>query len=179
MAESQFPVSFTPVDGVEWQSVRNEFTSAATVAVDQSHILSANSKWGDYLDCYWRHFHPLFPILHYNSTLTNPPPPALAVLMIIIGAQFSTLPASKNHSMGMYDSYVRLFSTVSLLMQSEDECWTYKGFQQMSVTASSCLSDMQTIFLLEAFHRYRAREARLENIPMSSQFRALYSSVSR
>lgn len=116
MAESQFPVSSTPVDGVEWQSVRNEFASAATVAVDQSHILSANSKWGDYLDCYWRHFHPLFPILHYTSTLTNPPPPALAVLMIIIGAQFSTLPASKNHSMGMYDSYVKLFSTVSLLM---------------------------------------------------------------
>ena len=122
MAESQFPVSFSPVDGVEWQSVRNEFTSAAAVAVDQSHILSVNSKWGDYLDCYWRHFHPLFPILHYASTVSNPPPPALAVLMIIIGAQFSAFPASEHHSICMYDSYVKLFSTVSLVMKGEDAC---------------------------------------------------------
>jgi hypothetical protein len=50
--------------------------------------------------------------------------------------------------------------------------------QHNPVTARSCLSDMQTVVLLEAFHRYRARDARLENIPMSSQFRLLYSSVS-
>lgn len=51
-------------------------------------------------------------------------------------------------------------------------------YQPNPVTARSCLSDMQTIVLLEAFYRYRARDARLENIPMSSRFRILYSSVS-
>lgn len=98
--------------GVEWQSLRDEFTSAAALAVDQSHILSGKSKWGDYLHCYWRHFHPLFPILHYATTVPAPPP-ALALLMVIIGAQFSTLPESKIHSITMHDSCIKLFSTVS------------------------------------------------------------------
>lgn len=113
MAESQLPVPFSPVDDVEWQSIRNEFTSAATLAAHQGHVLSPKSKWADYLDCYWRHFHPLFPILHYATIVSFAPPPALAVLMLIIGAQFSALPASKTHSIGLYDSYVKLFSTVS------------------------------------------------------------------
>ncbi len=105
-------MSFFPVGGLEWESIRNEFTPAAALAVNQGDVLRRKSKWGDYLDCYWRHFHPLFPIVHYPTTLSSPPPPGLAVLMIIIGAQFSTFPASKRHSTLMYDASVTLFSTV-------------------------------------------------------------------
>lgn len=36
---------------------------------------------------------------------------------------------------------------------------------------------MQTVILLEALSRFRTREAKLENIAMSSRFRTLYSSV--
>lgn len=130
MAESQLSVPFSPVDGIEWQSIRNEFTSAAALAVDQSNILTPKSKWGDYLDCYWRHFHPLFPILHHPTIVSLPPPPALAVLMVIIGAQFSDLPASKTHSICMYDAYFKLFLTVSLPTTGEDGLRTHSGFSQ-------------------------------------------------
>lgn len=163
--------------GVEWQSLRDEFTSAAALADDQSHLLSGKSRWGDYLHCYWRYFHPLFPILHYAATISAPPP-ALALLMVMIGAQFSALPESKIHSIAMHDSCAKLFEIVSLSMKNEGEFGAHTCNQQSPVTAWSCLSDMQTVLLLEVFHRYRAREARLESIPLSSQFRVLYSSVS-
>ena len=113
MPESKLPISFSSLDGVEWQSIRNEFTATAALAVDQSHVLISKSQWGDYLDCYWRHFHPLFPILHHPTTTLIAPPPALAMLMVIIGAQFSTFPASKVHSTFLYDSCLTLFATVS------------------------------------------------------------------
>lgn len=105
------------MDGIEWDSIRNEFTSAAALAGDPSHVLSSKSRWGDYLDCYWEHFHPLFPILHHATMISIAPPPALAVLMVIIGAQFSKYPASKIHSISMYDSCVGLFATVSFSHQ--------------------------------------------------------------
>ena len=110
--------------GVEWQSLRDEFTSAAALADDQSHLLSGKSRWGDYLHCYWRHFHPLFPILHYPATISAPPP-ALALLMVMIGAQFSALPESKIHSIAMHDSCAKLFLIVSLGMKNEGEFGAY------------------------------------------------------
>lgn len=163
------------MDGYEWQSLRNELAPSASLAVSQSDLLGNESKFKVYLDCYWQYFHPLFPILHYPTITSSSPPPALAVLMVVLGAQFSSRFESKIYSTFMYESCVRLVANVSKSFFF-GRFWLIAR-QHKPVTAHSCLSDIQTVILLEAFSRHRAREAKLENIPMSSRFRALYKSV--
>ena len=158
------------------QPLRHEPAPSAAVAMGPSTLLAADGKFKHYLDCYWQHFHPLFPIIHRSSFISTSPPPLLALLMVVIGAQFSLHPESKNHSAFLYEYCVGYFSTVSgsaaISLAEYSFC-----YQQNPITTRSCLSDMQTVILLEAFSCYRAREAKLENIAVSSRFRALYSSV--
>lgn len=101
------------MDGYEWQSLRSELTPSVALAIGEGNVLGANSKFKLYVDCYWQHFHPLFPILHYPTIMSGVPPPALAVLMVVIGAQFSSRPESKIYSTFMYESCVRLIADVS------------------------------------------------------------------
>lgn len=105
--------------GYEWRSLRNEFTSSASVALGQGDVLDADSKFKHYLDCYWLHFHPLVPIVHYSTMISAAPPPLLALLMVSIGAQFSSFSDSKTHSAFWFDYCVKFLSTVSGSRQSE------------------------------------------------------------
>lgn len=159
------------------QPLRHELVPSATVAMGgPSDLLAVDGNFKHYLDCYWQHFHPLFPIIHHSSFLSVSPPPLLVLLMVVIGAQFSFHPESKTYSAFLYEYCVGCFPTVSgstaLILAKNSS-----SQQQDPIAAHSCLSDMQTVILLEAFSRYRARGAKVENIAMSSRFRALYSSV--
>lgn len=76
----------------------------------QAHLLN-ESRYKSFLDCYWRDFHPFFPIIHSPSlALGPPPPPLLALMMVIIGAMLSSSPVP---SVAFYKSCVGFFTTVS------------------------------------------------------------------
>lgn len=113
-AGSPVPVSFPYMDGYEWQSLRNEFApTTAMVVGGQGNLLGVDNKFKHYLDSYWQHFHPFFPVLHRSALISTPPPPMLALLMVVIGAQFSSFPESKNITSFWYESCVGFLSTVS------------------------------------------------------------------
>lgn len=76
----------------------------------QGHLLN-ESQYKHFLNCYWRDFHPFFPIVHYSALALAPPPPLLALMMVTIGAMISSSPAS---SVAFYKSCVGFFTTVSL-----------------------------------------------------------------
>lgn len=76
----------------------------------QGHLLN-ESRYKPFLNCYWRDFHPFFPIIHYSDLALAPPPPLLALMMVAIGAMISSSPAS---SIAFYKSCVGFFTTVSL-----------------------------------------------------------------
>lgn len=98
------------MDRYEWESLRNQFIPSAAMAVDsQGHLLN-KSRYKYFLDCYWRNFHPFFPIVHYSALALAPPPPLLALMMVTIGAMISSSLAS---SIAFYKSCVAFFMTVS------------------------------------------------------------------
>lgn len=76
----------------------------------QGHLLN-ESQYKHFLNCYWRDFHPFFPIVHYSALALAPPPPLLALMMVTIGAMISSSPAP---SVTFYRSCVGFFTTVSL-----------------------------------------------------------------
>lgn len=102
------------MDRHDWNSLRHQFipSSSATMAMDsQGHLLN-QSRYKYFLDCYWRHFHPFFPIIHSSALALGPPPPLLALMMVTIGAMLSTSPAP---AFAFYKSCVGFFTTVSFL----------------------------------------------------------------
>lgn len=100
------------MDRHDWNSLRNQFipSSSANMAMDsQGHLLN-ESRYKPFLDCYWRYFHPFFPIIHSSALALDPPPPLLAIMMVIIGAMLSSSPAP---AVAFYKSCVGFFTTVS------------------------------------------------------------------
>lgn len=118
---SSVPIPLSDLDRYEWGALRGLFPTAAGVKLDGHGVVESDmGKLNDYLDCYWQHFHPLFPVIHRPTFLASTPPPLLAAAMIAIGAQFSTRPHSKSYSTFMHEACMRLLSTVSPpLAQSE------------------------------------------------------------
>ena len=110
-AESALFVPFSHMDRYEWESLRHQFIPSAAMAMDgQGHLLN-ESRYKPFLNCYWRDFHPFFPIIHYSDLALAPPPPLLALMMVTIGAMISSSPAP---SIAFYKSCVGFFTTVSL-----------------------------------------------------------------
>jgi len=110
---SSVPIPLSGLDGYEWSALRGLFPTAAGVNLDRHGMVEGDTgKLNDYLDCYWRHFHPLFPVIHRPTFLGSTPPPLLAAAMIAIGAQFSTRPHSKSYSTFMHEACMKLLSTV-------------------------------------------------------------------
>lgn len=100
------------MDRHDWDSLRHQFIpSSAALAMDGQGQLLNESRYKSFLDCYWRHFHPFFPIIHSSAlALGPPPPPLLALMMVTIGAMLSS---SQAPSVAFYRSCVGFFTTVS------------------------------------------------------------------
>ncbi len=106
-------IPLSELDGYEWIALRRVLSTAAGLALDKHGMVEASvGKLEDYLDCYWQHFHPLFPIIHRPTFFVKTPPPLLAAAMVAIGAQFSTRPHSKSYSTFMHEACMRLLPTV-------------------------------------------------------------------
>lgn len=111
---SSIPIPLSDLDGYEWGALRGLFSTATDVKLDKHGVVEGDmGKLNDYLDCYWQHFHPLFPVVHRPTFLASTPPPLLAAAMVAIGAQFSTRPHSKSYSTFMHEACINLLSTVS------------------------------------------------------------------
>ncbi|KAF2805067.1 uncharacterized protein BDZ99DRAFT_524790 [Mytilinidion resinicola] len=91
-----------------------------------------------YLDNYWRLFHPSFPVIH-KPTFVNESP-LLRAAMIAIGAQYTDDSGAKAKSRLLHDKCVKLLNQ-----------------RDIEVTQSSRLCDLQCVFLVEVLSQYRAR----------------------
>ncbi|KAI4263715.1 MAG: hypothetical protein L6R42_001155 [Xanthoria sp. 1 TBL-2021] len=164
--------------GSQWQPIRHESASPATVALGQTPFLKAhNPQTQHYLECYWLHFAPLFPIIHRPSFMSAIPQPLLAASMVVIGAQYSPRPDAKQYSASLHAGCTKLMSDVSTKQHIQRKGQAHWVGQRDTVTSRSSVSDLQTVFHLEMFNLFRARPAQLESIQGPLQFRALYASV--
>ncbi|CAN9273171.1 unnamed protein product [Alternaria alternata] len=106
-----------------------------------------------YLDYYWRLFHPTFPVVH-RSTFVNPSP-MLRAAMVAIGSQYSTDSSDKKKGRDLHDRCLKL------LERRDHE----------ASTEPDRLCDFQTMFLIEILSQYRARRAAKV---LSSRFDKVY-----
>jgi hypothetical protein len=106
-----------------------------------------------YLDYYWRLFHPTFPVVH-RSTSVNPSP-MLRAAMVAIGSQYSTDSSDKKKGRDLHDRCLKL------LERRDHE----------ASTEPDRLCDFQTMFLIEILSQYRARRAAKV---LSSRFDKVY-----
>ncbi|KAH8701887.1 putative C2H2 finger domain protein [Talaromyces proteolyticus] len=144
------------VGGDEWYSLRRELTSAPGVVSgnDRMEIMDT-VKWQDCFECYWQHFHPLFPIVHRPTFLATRPSPLMAGAMVAIGSQYDTRPNSKEYSLALLEACLKLLA------------------KRSPVTSRSRVADIQTVFLLEFLSKFRSRKA---DVQISHRFRSLYGS---
>ncbi|EDU45084.1 conserved hypothetical protein [Pyrenophora tritici-repentis Pt-1C-BFP] len=106
-----------------------------------------------YLDYYWRLFHPTFPVVH-RSTFMNPSP-MLHAAMISIGGHYSNDKGAKRKSRDLHDQCIKL------LERRDHE----------AMTDPERLCDFQAMFLIEVFSQYRARRS---GKLLSSRFDKVY-----
>ena len=65
-----------------------------------------------YYECYWKYFHPLYPIIHRPTFTTAGPPTLLHGIMLAIGAQFSHRSEARSHSVSWFISSLSLCNLV-------------------------------------------------------------------
>ena len=167
------------MDGYGWDAIRPELHDTTSVAHGwgNSMVNLDDETKQHYYECYRRHFHPLFPIVHYPAFLSSESPIYLAAVILAIGAQFSARPNSAYDSISMHSVSLKSLPLVSDLARRK--CYrmlsAYNVFKQ-SIMSSSTIADLQTVFLLETIELYRGRSPRVNKSP---RFDQLYSCVSR
>ncbi|KAL1852692.1 hypothetical protein Plec18170_005827 [Paecilomyces lecythidis] len=150
------PVPLSNLDGVEWFALRRELTSApGVVSGNDGMEIMDTMKWQDCFECYWRHFHPLFPIVHRPTFFATKPSPLLAGAMVAIGSQYDTRHNAKEYSLALLEACLKLLS------------------KRTPITSRSRITDIQTVFLLEFLSKFRSRRA---DVQLSHRFRSLYGS---
>ncbi|KAK2794621.1 hypothetical protein FQN51_000790 [Onygenales sp. PD_10] len=150
-------IPFTRLDGDEWVTVRRELTSApGVVAGDDGLEIIEPDKLQDCFDCYWKHFHPIFPIVHRPTFFSTKPSPLMWYAMLAIGSQYDTRPHAKEYSLALLEACLNILS------------------KRSPITNRSRVSDIQAVFLLEYLSKYRSRRA---DVTISPQFRRLYGTL--
>ncbi|RMZ84277.1 hypothetical protein DV738_g763, partial [Chaetothyriales sp. CBS 135597] len=154
--DSPIPIPLTNLDGDEFDNIRRELSNAPGILSSHaSNGIPDAIRW-DCLELYWQHFHPYFPVVHRPTFLPTKPSPLLASAMVAIGSQFDGRPDAKRYSLTLLEVAVRILR------------------RRDTITSRSRLSDLQTVFLLEALSRYFSRRVEVE---MSARFRALFASL--
>ncbi|PGG95344.1 hypothetical protein AJ79_10108 [Helicocarpus griseus UAMH5409] len=153
------PIPFSGLDGDEWYAMRRELASAPGVVsgTDGMEIIDT-AKWQDCFQCYWKHFHPLFPIVHRPTFFSTKPSPLMSGAMVAIGSQYDTRPNAKEYSLALLEACLNLLT------------------KRNPITIRSRISDIQAVFLLEYLSKYRSRRA---DVAISPRFRSLYGSFIR
>lgn len=74
-----------------------------------------------YLDNYWRMFHPSFPVVHRPTFERVNESPMLRAAMIAIGAQYSTEPNAQQKSRTLHDRCLKLLDKVRIMSVSKTQ----------------------------------------------------------
>ncbi|KAL1966775.1 hypothetical protein VTN77DRAFT_3972 [Rasamsonia byssochlamydoides] len=156
MIQPVVPIPLSNLDGDEWFALRRELTSAPGVVSGNDGMEIVDTvKWQDCFECYWQHFHPLFPIVHRPTFFVTKPSPLLAGAMVAIGSQYDTRPNAKEYSLSLLEACLKLLS------------------KRPAITSRSRVTDIQAVFLLEFLSKFRSRKA---DVQISHRFRSLYGS---
>ncbi|MCJ1391929.1 hypothetical protein MMC18_004796 [Xylographa bjoerkii] len=161
LAESATPTALSFMERSRGNGLRTEHAfSAGMVASKNGLVTLDDGILSHYLDCYWKYFHPQFPIVHRPSPPITESHSSLNVILLAIGAQFSNRPHAKSHSMSWFLFASRSCATVDTL----------------TIQSGAPLDSLQAIVLLEILGLYRSRSA---GVYRSPHFVALYSNLSK
>lgn len=97
--------------------VQRDEEERAILFGDQVYGMGPNAHtypFEQYLDFFWRLFHPTFPIIHRPTFERMSIPPLLRAAMIAIGGQYSKDQAVKRRSRLLHDKCMKLFERVKL-----------------------------------------------------------------
>ena len=156
-SEPSVPIPLSHLDGHEWLVIRRELSSSPSIfSTDDGIGIFDTVRWQNCLDCYWRHFHPFFPIVHRPTFFATKPSPLMASAMVAIGSQYDERDDAKQYSLALLEAATKLLS------------------KRDDITSRSRLTDLQTVFLLEVLTKYRSRRA---SVKVSPRFRYLYASL--
>ncbi|KAF2753534.1 hypothetical protein EJ05DRAFT_505166 [Pseudovirgaria hyperparasitica] len=109
----------------------------------------------DYIECYWHHFHPVYPVVHRATFGQEEPSPLLKAAMMAVGAQYSKQSNARADGRNFHERCLKLLSQRDL---------------DVGLLQRPC--DMQAIFLIELVSQYRGRRASQQ---LSNRFRHMYS----
>ncbi|MCJ1382118.1 hypothetical protein MMC17_005230 [Xylographa soralifera] len=161
LAESATPTALTFMERSRGTGLRTEPAfSAGMVASKNGLVTLDDGILSHYLDCYWKHFHPQFPIVHRPSPLIIETRTVLNTILLAIGAQFSNRPHAKSHSMSWFLFASRSCATLDI----------------SAIQSGAPIDILQAIVLLEMLGLYRSRSA---GVYRSPHFVALYSNLSK
>ncbi|QSS64482.1 C2H2 finger domain-containing protein [Histoplasma capsulatum] len=105
------PIPFTRVDGNEWHALQHELDSSPSVAFRNGGMeVIDTTQWQDCLECYWKCFHPLFPIVHRPTFSAVKPFPLISGAMVAIGSQYDTRPNAKEYSLFLLEACLKLLT---------------------------------------------------------------------
>lgn len=111
--DSPVPIPLSNLDGDEWFSLRRELNSAPGVISGNDGMEIVDTvTWKDCFECYWQHFHPLFPIVHRPTFFATKPSPLMAGAMVAIGSQYDTRQNAKEYSLALLEACQKLLSKV-------------------------------------------------------------------
>ena len=159
ISEPSLPLPLSDLDGHEWLVIRRELSSGpGIVPSDDGHGIFDTVRWQDCLEHYWRHFHPLFPVVHRPTFFATKPSPLMASAMVAIGSQYDTREDAKQYSLALLEAATKLLS------------------KRDTINSRSRLTDLQTVFLLEILSKYRSRRA---TVQVSPRFRSFYTSLTQ
>ncbi|MCJ1438141.1 hypothetical protein MMC27_007528 [Xylographa pallens] len=159
LAESATPTALTFLERSRGNGLRTESSfSAGMVASKNGLVTLDDGILSHYLDCYWKYFYPQFPIVHRPSPLITESRTVLNTILLAIGAQFSSRPHAKSHSMSWF-----LFASRS--------CAT---LDTSTIQSGAPIDILQAIVLLEILGLYRSRSP---GVYRSPHFVALYSNL--
>lgn len=109
------PIPFSGLDGNEWYAMRRELNSApGVISGNDGMEIIDTTQWQDCFECYWKHFHPLFPIVHRPTFFAVKPTPLMSGAMVAIGSQYDTRPNAKEYSLTLLEACLKLLAKVNL-----------------------------------------------------------------
>ncbi|KAF1982782.1 hypothetical protein K402DRAFT_407435 [Aulographum hederae CBS 113979] len=139
----------------EGSSVQDSGDEVDTLLEGQQLPVGVNiHKKNSYISAYWKHFHPLFPVLHSYTHKTKKPSPLLQAAIVSIGAFYSGEPHAERDSKILHEKTVQGLAKTTFGLTSMD--------------------DMQAIYLIELFSQHKSRRAPRG---LSSQFVSMFQQV--
>lgn len=131
---TSYPMANLPITvGIDPMTGYDHFTSKSMMQRDEEEgiILFGDQHYGmgstthtypfeQYLDCFWRLFHPAFPVVHRPTFELVNKSPMLHAAMIALGGQYSIDTSVKQKSRDLHDRCLQLLKRVGVHTERDD-----------------------------------------------------------